>query len=155
MDQTMAGLLTDAYTPVCSSYALAFHYMCELAGIQTVIVHGDGMNSTGDSESHVWNMVNLGETVDYGRMLTESGNEINPADWYEIDLTWDDPVGGQEDYVRYTYFNLTTDEMNEHSSGTKHIRSSGQAYDSYPVEKCTGTTYNYDYLVENNYVTAE
>ena len=155
MDQTMAGILTDAYTPVCSSYALTFHYMCELAGIQTVIVHGDAKNSKGGAESHVWNMVNLGETVDYARMLTESGKEINPADWYEIDLTWDDPVGGEEDYVRYTYFNLTTDEMNKHSSGTEHIRSTGQAYDSYPVEKCTGTTYDYTYLVENNYLTAQ
>ena len=155
MDQTMAGILTDAYTPVCSSYALAFHYMCELAGIQTVVVHGDAANSTGDSESHVWNMVNLGETVDYARMLTEDGDEINPADWYEIDITWDDPVGATEDFVRYTYFNLTTEEMTAHSSGTKHVRSTGQAYDSYPVETCTGTTYNYDYLVKNNYVTVK
>lgn len=155
MDQTMAGILTDAYTPVCSSYALTFHYMCELAGIQTVIVHGDAMNSKGSKESHVWNMVNLGENVDYARMVTESGKEIDPADWYEIDLTWDDPVGGDEDYVRYTYFNLTTDAMNEHSSGTKHIRSTGDAYDSYPVEKCTGTTYNYDYLVNNKLVSVQ
>jgi len=155
MDQTMAGILTDAYTPVCSSYALAFHYMGELAGIQTVIVHGDATNSSGDSESHVWNMVNLGENVDYSTMKTKSGGEINPADWYEIDLTWDDPVGAGEDYIRYTYFNLTTEEMNSHSTGTKHIRSKGEAYESYPVEKCTGTTYNYDYLVENNYVTVQ
>lgn len=155
MDQTMAGLLTDAYTPVCSSYALAFHYMCELAGIQTVIVHGDATNSSGETESHVWNMVNLGETVDYEKMLTKSGKEIDPADWYEIDLTWDDPLGGSEDNVRYTYFNLTSDEMNTHASGTKHIRSKGDAYDSYPVEKCTGTTYNFTYLVENNYLTAQ
>jgi len=155
MDQTMAGILTEAYTPVCSSYALAFHYMCELAGIQTVIVHGDAKNSSGDSEAHVWNMVNLGEMVDYARMLTVNGDPIDPADWYEIDITWDDPMGGQEDYVRYTYFNLTTDEMTNHSSGTKHIRSVGQAYDSYPVDKCTGTAYNYDYLVKNNYITVK
>lgn len=155
MDQTMAGILTDAYTPVCTSYALTFHYMCELAGIQTVIVHGDATNSTGRSESHVWNMVNLGETVDYSRMLTKSGKEIDPNDWYEIDVTWGDPTGADEDYIGYTYFNLTTDEMNEHSSGTKHVRSTGEAYDSYPVEKCTGTTYNYDYLVENNYLLAQ
>lgn len=155
MDQTMAGILTDAYTPVCASYALSFHYMCELAGIQTVIVHGEAKNSSGKTESHVWNMVNLGETVDYSTMKTKSGQEISSADWYEIDVTWGDPVGAPEDYVEYKYFNLTTDEMNSHSSGTKHVRSTGEAYDSYPVEKCTGTTYNYAYLVENNYVTAE
>jgi len=155
MDQTMAGVLTDAYTPVCASYALSFHYMCELAGIQTVIVHGEAKNSSGKTESHVWNMVNLGETVDYSTMKTKSGQEISSADWYEIDVTWGDPVGAPEDYVEYKYFNLTTDEMNSHSSGTKHVRSTGEAYDSYPVEKCTGTTYNYAYLVENNYVTAE
>lgn len=155
MDQTMAGILTDAYTPVCSSYALAFHYMCELAGIQTVIVHGEAKNSSGKTESHVWNMVNLGDKVDYARMLTESEQDINPADWYEIDVTWGDPLGAPEDHIEYKYFNLTTDEMTSHSSGTKHVRSQGEAYDSYPVEKCTGTTYNYDYLVKNNYVSVQ
>ena len=155
MDQTMAGILTDAYTPVCSSYALAFHYMCELAGIQTVIVHGEAKNSSGKTESHVWNMVNLGDKVDYARMLTENEQDINPADWYEIDVTWGDPLGAPEDHIEYKYFNLTTDEMTSHSSGTKHVRSQGEAYDSYPVEKCTGTTYNYDYLVKNNYVSVQ
>lgn len=155
MDQTMAGILSDAYTPVCASYALSFHYMCELAGIQTVIVHGEAKNSSGKTESHVWNMVNLGETVDYSTMKTKSGQEISSADWYEIDVTWGDPVGAPEDYVEYKYFNLTTDEMTSHASGTKHVRSTGESYDSYPVEKCTGTTYNYNYLVENNYLTAQ
>lgn len=154
MDQTMAGILADAYTPVCTSYAVTFHYMCELAGIQTVVIHGDAKNSSSSkTESHVWNMVNLGETVDYSRMKTESGKEINPADWYEIDVTWDDPLGGDEDYVRYTYFNLTTEGMTADERGTKHIRSTGVGYESYPVENCTGTTYNYEWLVENNYVT--
>ena len=155
MDQTMAGILSDAYTPVCTSYALTFHYMCELAGIQTVVVHGNATNSKGKTESHVWNMVNLGDTVDYSAMKTVNNKEIDPNDWYEIDVTWGDPVGADEDYIGYTYFNLTTDEMTEHSSGTKHVRSTGEAYDSYPVEKCTGTAYNYDYLVKNNYLTAQ
>ncbi len=155
MDQTMAGILTDAYTPVCASYALTFHYMCELAGIQTVVVHGEATNSKGKTESHVWNMVNLGETVDYSTMKTVSGKEIDPADWYEIDVTWGDPTGADEDYIGYTYFNITTDEMTSHTSGTKHIRSTNDSYENYPVEKCTGITYNYDYLVENNYLSEQ
>ena len=155
MDQTLAGILTDAYTPVCASYALTFHYMCELAGIQTVVIHGEATNSKGKTESHVWNMVNLGETVDYSTMKTVSDKEIDPADWYEIDVTWGDPTGADEDYIGYTYFNITTDEMTSHTSGTKHVRSTNDSYESYPVEKCTGTTYNYDYLVENNYISAQ
>ncbi len=146
MDQTMAGILSDSYTPVCASYALAFQYLCELAGIQSVAIHGDAENGDGDRESHMWNMVNLGETVDYATMKTTDGDSIDPADWYEIDITWDDPLGGQIDFVRYDYFNLTTDLMTNHTSGTKHIRSTGKAYDSYPVENCTGTEYSEDNL---------
>ena len=146
MDQTMAGILSDSYTPVCASYALAFQYLCELAGIQSVAIHGDAENGDGDRESHMWNMVNLGETVNYATMKTTTGESIDPSDWYEVDITWDDPLGGQIDFVRYDYFNLTTDEMTNHETGTKHIRSTGKSYDSYPVEKCTGTEYSADNL---------
>lgn len=142
MDQTMVGVLGDSYTPVCASYALAFQYLCELAGIQSVAIHGDAENGDGDRESHMWNMVNLGESVDYATMKTISGDGIDSADWYELDITWDDPLGGQVDFVRYDYFNLTTDQMTNHETGTKHIRSTGKSYDSYPVEKCTGTEYS-------------
>ncbi len=152
MDQTMAGILSDSYTPVCASYALAFQYLCELAGIQSVAIHGDAENGDGDRESHMWNMVNLGETVDYATMKTASGEVIDPTDWYEIDITWDDPLGGQIDFVRYDYFNLTTDQMTNHSSGTKHIRSTGKAYDSYPVETCNGTEYNEENLRAQNMI---
>lgn len=73
---------------VCQGYAEACLVLCQAAGIEAVYVPGDGINSSGQLESHGWNAVKI------------DGN------WYMIDITWDDPVGG-EDILQYTYFLVT------------------------------------------------
>jgi len=140
-DQTMAAMLVNStgYTPVCMSYALATKYVLELAGVQSVIIFGYA------GESHAWNIINYGDDIDYLTMKTESGSAIDPTTWYEMDVTWDDPLGMTEDYVRYTYFNMTTDEIdNNHTRNTS-------VYPSYPVDNCLGTTYDYDNCIANGY----
>lgn len=72
---------------LCEGYAKAFSYLCNLAGIENVIVTGD----TG--VAHMWNMVKLG------------GN------WYHVDVTWDNPDDELHkefpDVILYQYFMVT------------------------------------------------
>lgn len=88
----------DAYgaligkSAVCEGYAKAFQYLCYTVGLNANQVHGVG---------HEWNVVKL------------------DGEWYQIDVTWDDPIvnGGKVDMKTYDFFNLTTKQMlaKEHS----------------------------------------
>ena len=87
----------DAYgaligkSAVCEGYAKAFQYLCYTVGLNANQVHGVG---------HEWNVVKL------------------DGEWYQIDVTWDDPiVSGGGDMKTYDFFNLTTKQMlaKEHS----------------------------------------
>ena len=63
--------------PVCESYAKAFKVLCDRSGIPCVLVDGEAKNSISSSgEPHMWNYVCLEEN------------------WYAVDVTWNDPVGG-------------------------------------------------------------
>lgn len=72
---------------LCEGYAKTFSYLCNLAGIENVIVTG----KTG--VPHMWNMVKLG------------GN------WYHVDVTWDNPDDALHaeypDVILYQYFMVT------------------------------------------------
>lgn len=77
-------------TAQCQGYSRAFSYLCNLCGIETDIVLGVA------NEEHMWNMA-----------------KIN-GKWYHIDLTWDDPDRTDfPDSVRYDYFCVSTDRMQE------------------------------------------
>ena len=130
-DQTIAGALSEDYTPVCMAYSSAFKWCCNNLGIQCEIVYGD-INGDADNP-HAWNMINYGEPEDY----LAADYKPNPSEWYEMDLTWDDPLKKNVVYVDYSYFNVTTDSINK-----TRVRTYLE-YDSYPVEKCSGTDYSY------------
>ncbi|MCI8591593.1 MAG: leucine-rich repeat protein [Lachnospiraceae bacterium] len=72
--------------PVCEGYARAFKVLCDTVGIPCVLVDGNAVNS-GGSGPHMWNYVRVG------------------ADWYGVDVTWNDPVviggstEGNENYL--------------------------------------------------------
>ncbi|WP_067934466.1 transglutaminase domain-containing protein [Alicyclobacillus kakegawensis] len=72
---------------VCQGYALLAYRMLTDAGIPTRIITG-----TADG-SHMWNEVKL-----HGR-------------WYQLDVTWDDPLGDRPKDVSYAYFNLTDAQL--------------------------------------------
>lgn len=79
------GVLLEG-TGVCQSYALAYDLLLHEIGIESVYLSG-----TANGVSHAWNLVKL------------DGN------WYHVDCTWDDPVGGG--YERHSYFGLTDEQM--------------------------------------------
>ncbi len=103
------GALID-HKAICEGYAKSFQYLCYLVGINANQVIG---------KSHMWNVVKIG------------------GDWYQVDLTWDDPVvnGGTIDMVTHDYFNLTTAEMSK-----DHTIDSGSYI---KVPSCTATKYKY------------
>lgn len=67
---------------LCEGYSKAFMYFAQSLGYQCICAVGSG-----HLEDHMWNMVKLG------------------GSWYNVDVTWDDPVnsdGTQE--LRHDYF---------------------------------------------------
>ena len=60
---------------ICTGYTSTFQLLMDLLGIECVTVEGTAYNGT---EDHAWNMVRL------------------DGDWYCVDVTWDDPVMGEE-----------------------------------------------------------
>lgn len=74
---------------VCEGYAKSFKYIMDALNIPCILVSGTATNSSGRTESHMWNYIQL------------NGN------WYGIDLTWDDPVvvgGPSKNIIRHNYF---------------------------------------------------
>jgi len=77
-------------TGVCEGYAEAARLLFDAVGIESVFVTG-----TVDSNiPHAWNIVKIG------------GN------WYQLDITWDDPITSDgRDVKTYDYFNITDTEI--------------------------------------------
>jgi transglutaminase/protease-like cytokinesis protein 3 len=95
----------DSYSPrgvlinkkaVCEGYVAAFKAFMDELNIPCRLVSGEA-TSNGDFTggiNHAWNRV-----------------EVDGV-WYQIDVTWDDPVPDQKGKVRYKYFLLSDEEMN-------------------------------------------
>lgn len=71
---------------LCEGYSKTFMYLCQSAGIECICVSGSSKN-----EPHMWNMIKL------------------DGEWYHVDVTWDDPIGGRGRY--YDYFCIPTSEI--------------------------------------------
>ena len=104
---------------VCEGYAKAFKYLVNAAGIKCEIMQGTATNSSGQTESHAWNCV-----------------EINGI-WYEIDTTWDDPiiVGGSgrvSNDIKYRYFLKGTDTFEKDHVLSYQFSDGGKIF-SYPT----------------------
>ena len=77
---------------VCECYAKTYLYLCEMYGIECVLVSGKA--SGGD---HAWNLVNI------------------DGKWYNIDLTWND------DMDCYAFFGIPESIFSEqHTADTQH-----------------------------------
>ena len=87
---TVYGAVVDGKAQ-CEGYANAFSYVCDIAGIQNVVVPGTNANG----ETHVWNKV-----------------LINGL-WYNVDLTWDDPILKYDDpdFIRHDYMMVTDKDI--------------------------------------------
>ncbi|MDD7306708.1 MAG: transglutaminase domain-containing protein [Peptoniphilaceae bacterium] len=82
---------------VCNAYATLFDIMAKRAGLcsyyATGVIKADG-------QLHIWNMVKIDD------------------DWYNIDLTWDDPILtsdkkilNEKDFVTYDYFLISDQKI--------------------------------------------
>ncbi|MGN1085259.1 MAG: transglutaminase domain-containing protein, partial [Lachnospiraceae bacterium] len=81
--QTAYGALVEGRC-VCMGYTNAFHLLLTMSGIDSLIVQGEA-----GGEAHAWNKVWL------------------DGAWYNVDVTWDDPVPDVPGEVEYAYFNVT------------------------------------------------
>ncbi len=68
----------------CDGYSRAFSYVCKKIGIQTIMVIG--YDVADNNTPHMWNKVYYNKQ------------------WYNIDVTYDDPVSALNDNIRYNYF---------------------------------------------------
>lgn len=75
-------------TTVCQGYAMMAYLMLKDAGIVNHIVDG-----TANGQPHAWNLVRI------------------DGHWYNLDVTWDDPVPNRPGKVSYAYFNLTNRQL--------------------------------------------
>ena len=111
---------------VCEGYAKSFKYLMDELGIPCVIVIGKGTNSSGQSENHAWNYV-----------------QINGI-WYAVDSTWDDPVvigGGRATLTaRYQYFLKGAKTMDKDHFPNGQFTEGGKIYEFPELS-------NYDYAI--------
>lgn len=103
---------------VCEGYAKAFKYLANSAGIECELLTGIATNSEGESENHLWNCVKL--------------NDI----WYQIDLTWDDPIviggdGKPTNEMKYKFFLKGTDTFGKDHTLEYQFSEKGRVF-SYP-----------------------
>jgi transglutaminase/protease-like cytokinesis protein 3 len=103
---------------VCEGYARAYKYLMDELNIPCVIVYGNATNSTGETESHAWNYVQL-----------ENGK------WYAIDVTWDDPIiyggGSLTNDSKYKYFLVGADSLEGNHEEDYDVSGTGQNF-KYP-----------------------
>ena len=96
---------------ICSGYTEAFKTFMDFLGIENTTISG-----TAGDQQHIWNAVKL------------------DGEWYQVDVTWDDPVGSTDAGVDHAYFNITDSDM-----AIDHTWDSSQNNGL----KATGTKYSY------------
>lgn len=112
---------------VCSGYTESFKTFMDMLGIENYTISGKAGN-----EQHIWNVVKLDN------------------DWYQVDVTWDDPVGSSQEYIDHSYFNISDSDMAIDHTWTSDFNetnpANGYIY-TYPVQAklhSAGTQYELD-----------
>lgn len=99
-------------TSVCQGYALAYSYMLSLVGIDSELVDSNSMN-------HMWNKVHIGNA------------------WYNVDVTWDDPINDRPGHAQHTYFLLSDNAIqnlpSKHYDYTISYGANSTKYDNYEI----------------------
>ena len=75
----------------CNGYAKTFKYLMDILNIPCTVISG----ICNDGELHGWNIIEL------------------DGEYYHVDVTWDDPVGGGGPILSHDYFCLTDSEIYE------------------------------------------
>ena len=98
---------------VCEGYAKAFKYILDALDIECILVSGTATNSSGSTESHMWNYIQLG------------------GKWYGVDVTWDDPViigGFTKNIIRHNYFCKGSNVFQQSHRVSPQISDEGMAF---------------------------
>lgn len=101
---------------VCEGYAKAFKYILDALNIPCILVTGTATNSSGTTEAHMWNYVQL--------------NGI----WYGVDPTWDDPIiigGFIKNNISRDYFCKGSIKFNHDHNISSTISENGMKF-TYP-----------------------
>lgn len=94
---------------VCEAYALLAYRMFKDSGLDSKIITGYA-----GGESHAWNIVKINDK------------------WYNIDLTWDDPVTpDKQQYTRYDYFLKNDKEFSDHARDARYLTT--EFLETYPI----------------------
>lgn len=99
---------------VCNGYALAYKYLLDHVGVDSVVVASSEM---GDGKGHAWNLVKLN------------------GEWYHADTTWDDPgdrIGG----AMHTYLFSDASHVSQYYGGGIAMDGNGNI-----IEVTDTTTY--------------
>ncbi|MEG1138952.1 MAG: dockerin type I domain-containing protein [Lachnospiraceae bacterium] len=83
-------------TAVCNGYAIAYAYLLQQCGIESYILSSDVMN-------HAWNMISM------------NGN------WYHVDVTYDDPIWGNQKGGQTIYGDFTDDYWDDGYVGHEYF----------------------------------
>lgn len=115
------GVLVDQVA-VCQGYALAYKYLLNQAGVECLMVTSTELN-------HAWNMVKL------------------DGEYYQADVTWDDPVNDRLGRARHFYMFVSDDAFRD---DRKHDASDWQIVkDGYTAEVTAANTVYDDYFWKN------
>lgn len=119
----------------CSGYAKAMQYLCDKAGIVSMVVTGE----TNKGQSHAWNVVDV------------------DGKWYNLDATWDDPILNTPNYknIRYNYFLVPDSGIHNitHMHVSQKKLSSGKYITYFTPPACTSNDQNY--FVKNGLVYSD
>lgn len=100
---------------VCEGYAMAAYRMFTEAGLEARIISG-----VGNDVPHAWNIVKV------------------DGKWYNIDLTWDDPVTNTgESMLTYDYFLKSTKDFSDHKRNAEY--KTDEFLKEYPISKTSYT----------------
>ncbi len=134
-NSTIYAGFTKKETLQCAGYAKTMQYLCDLAGIECMVV--TGTNKSG--ESHAWTVVKCGDG------------------YYNLDPTWGDPKNSfGSSYISYMFF-LVPDSWIKNSShfNTNIVtRANGTKVKLFTPPSCTKTKYNYFIKNGLNYSSA-
>lgn len=120
------GVLIDNKAK-CDGYAKAFTYICGKAGIRTVTVMGYDRKKQSKENGHMWNKVYYNKQ------------------WYNVDVTWDDPASEMKDNLQYDYF-MVSDKALENTHEEDNM--------SFKVPKAADDTRGY-YVVNKMYAESD
>lgn len=125
---TAYGVLVENIA-VCQGYALAYKYLCNLAGIECLMVGSDAMN-------HAWNLIKL------------------DGEYYQVDTTWDDSSPHVQGRAMHSYMFMSDAEFKNNKNhhdwsvtvGSTEVdyTATDEKYDNYFWIKCNNQMALYD-----------